>query len=129
MGGQVQMMIATMSLALPHARSGRVRALAVTSAKRVAMAPEIPTVAEAGVPRYEFATWYGLLAPAGTPETIIVRLNEETAKGLAAPDIHAKLAGQGLETMHSSPQAFASYLKEEVEKWAEVINASGIRAE
>jgi tripartite-type tricarboxylate transporter receptor subunit TctC len=128
MGGQVQMMVATISLALPHARSGRVRALAVTSPKRVPVAPELPTVAESGVPGYEFAVWYGLLAPGGTPQAIVTRLNAETAKILQAPDIRQKFAGDGLDTLASSPEAFAAHLKHEVEKWANVVNAAGIHA-
>jgi len=128
MGGQVQMMIATMSLALPNAKAGKVRALAVTSAKRVAPAPELPTVAESGVPGYEFATWYGLLAPAGTPKAIISRLNQETARIVEAHDTKQKLARQGLETLTDSPEEFAAYFGQEVKRWAQVVEAAGIHA-
>jgi tripartite-type tricarboxylate transporter receptor subunit TctC len=129
MGGQVQMMIGTLSLALPHAKTGRVRALAVTGAKRAPAAPDLPTVAEAGVPGYAFETWYGLLAPAGTPEPIVSRLNAATVKIIAAPEFRQRFSGEGLEPLSSSPAEFSAYLKKEVEKWAKVIKAANISAD
>jgi tripartite-type tricarboxylate transporter receptor subunit TctC len=129
MGGQVQMMVGTFSLTLPHARTGRVRALAVTSAKRVPAVPELPTVAEAGVPGYEFETWYGLLAPAGTPDAIVSRLNAETMKIIAAPEFRQRLSGEGLDPLGSSPREFSNYLGREVEKWGRVIRAAKISAD
>jgi tripartite-type tricarboxylate transporter receptor subunit TctC len=128
MGGQVQMMIATMSLALPHAKSGKVRALAVTGEQRVAAAPDIPTVAEAGLPGYSFATWYGLFAPAGTPAVIVQHLNRETANFAADSATRARLAAQGLDMVSDTPDAFAGYLRREVERWARVVKASGVYA-
>ena len=126
--GQVQMMIATMSLALPHGKEGKARALAVTSPKHIDSAPDVPTVAESGVPGYEFFTWYGLLAPAGTPPTIVTRLNEETAKFVAARETREKLAADGLEPLRSSPGEFAAYIRREVATWARVVKASGVYA-
>lgn len=128
-GGQVQMMIATMSLALPYARNGKVRALAVTGATRAPAAPGFPTVAESGVPGYEFTVWYGLLAPAATPKAVIARLNQEAAKILDARDLRERFATQGLDAIPSSPEAFASHLQREVEKWAKVVRAAGIQAD
>jgi tripartite-type tricarboxylate transporter receptor subunit TctC len=128
MSGQVQMMIATMSLALPHAKAGRVRALAVTSPERHPVVPDLPTVAES-VPGYRYIVWYGLLAPAGTPAPIIQRLNAATAKILQARDTQEKLAGEGLETVTDSPEEFAAYLKSEVETWARVVRAADLHAD
>lgn len=128
-GGQVQTMVATMSLALPHAKAGRVRALAVTSPKRAAAAPQLPTVAESGVPGYDYLVWYGLFAPAGVPRPIILRLNEEAAKIVRAPDIRQKLAGDGLETLSTTPEEFGAYLAREIDKWGKVVRAAGIHAD
>lgn len=128
MGGQVQVMIGTFSLALPHAKTGRVRALAVTSEKRAPAAPELPTVAEAGVPGYSFETWYGLLAPAGTPDAIVSKLNALTVKAVASPDSRARLIDAGLEPVSSSSAEFAAHLAGEVEKWRKVVTAAKISA-
>lgn len=128
MGGQMQMMIATASLALPHVKTGRVRALAVTASKRIAAMPELATVAESGLPGYEFAVWYGLLAAAGTARAIVVRLNEEVTKITSAADTQKKFSADGLDTRSSSPEEFAAHLKLEVEKWGKMIKAAGIQA-
>lgn len=125
MAGEVQMMIATVSLALPHAKAGRVRALAVTSAKRIAVAPELPTVAEGAVPGYEFSAWYGLFAPGGTPQHIITRLNNETVKIVRTSEMQKTFSASGLQALSSSPQEFTAHLEREVEKWAKVVNAMG----
>lgn len=127
MGGQMQMMIATLSLAMPHAASGRVRALGVTSATRLETSPELPTVAESGLPGFEFVAWYGALAPQGTPRPVIDRLQQAIAKVMAAPEIERKLE-VGLTPRSSTPEAFASFLKQEVAQWAGVIKASGIKS-
>lgn len=127
--GQVQIMVSTFSLAIPHARSGRVRALAVTSSKRAPAASDIPTVAEGGVPGYEFATWYGLLAPVGTPAPVIAKLNDESGKILAARETREKLTADGLEPLRSTPEEFAALIKRDVARWAKVVKAAGVYAE
>jgi tripartite-type tricarboxylate transporter receptor subunit TctC len=129
MGGQTQMMIATMSLALPHAASGKVRPLAITSAQRHPAAASLPTIAESGVPNYQFEVWYGLFAPAGTPGAIVQRLNDAAGKILQSTEIREKLAGQGLRTTSSSPQDFAAHVKREVETWARVVKATRLQAD
>lgn len=129
MGGQIQMMIATMSLALPHASSGKVRPLAITSAQRHPAAPGLPTVAESGVPNYQFDVWYGLFAPAGTPPPIVQRLNETAAKILQSAEMREKLAGQGLRTTSNSPHEFATHLRREVETWEKVVKATRLHAD
>jgi tripartite-type tricarboxylate transporter receptor subunit TctC len=127
-GGQADCMLATMSLSLPQARAGRIHALAVTSSKRSAAARDIPTVAESGVPGYEYVGWYGLLAPSGTPRAIVRQLAGEVAKIMSNPDVHQKLSGDGLEPSTSSPEEFASYLRREVAKWGKVVRATGVYA-
>jgi len=125
-GGQVQMMVSTFASALPHVRSGRLRALGVTSAKRSRAAPDIPTLIEAGVPGYDYSTWYGVLAPAGTPRAIIDKLNRTLRSTLALEDMKQKFDAQGVEPLASTPAEFSSYLKTETEKWTKVVRAAGI---
>ncbi len=129
LGGQVQMMVSTMASALPHAKAGKLRALGVTSAARSPAAPEVPTMIEAGVPGFEFTTWYAMLAPAGTPRPIIQKLNAELARISKVPDIADKFSTQGLDPLSSTPEAFGEYLKSEVDKWGKVVKATGARAE
>lgn len=127
MGGQVQMMIVTLSLGMSHAASGRVRALGITSAKRLATVPQLPTVAESGLPGFEFTVWYGALAPQGTPRPIINSLNRAITMVMAAPETREKLE-DGLILLSSTPDEFSIYLKQEVTKWGSVVKASGIKA-
>jgi tripartite-type tricarboxylate transporter receptor subunit TctC len=128
-GGRLDLVISTMASALPYVKSGRMRPLAVTTAQRSSFFPELPTMEEAGVERYEFSTWYGLLVPAGTPAAIVDRLNVETRSVLGSPVVHEQFMAQGIEPTVSSPQAFGTYLRSEVEKWARVVKASGASAE
>jgi tripartite-type tricarboxylate transporter receptor subunit TctC len=127
MGGQVQMMIATLSLGMPHALSGRVRALGVTSAKRLGATPQLPTVAESGLPGFEFSAWYGVLAPAGTPAAVMTRLHQAVGKAMAVPETREKFE-DGLIPLSSTSDEFAAYLKQEVIKWGNVVKASGVKA-
>ena len=126
-GGQVQMMLSTFASALPYVQSGRLRGIAVTSAKRSAAAPDVPTVAESGVPGYQYSTWYGLFAPAGTPRPIVDRLYGATVQTLKAADIAQKFAAQGLEPAASeSPQAFEKFVRAEIAKWPKLMRDAGI---
>lgn len=127
MGGQVQMMIATLSLGMPHAISGRVRALGVTSAKRLGATPQLPTVAESGLPGFEFSAWYGVLAPAGTPAAVMTRLHQVVGKAMTAPETREKFE-DGLIPLSSTSDEFTAYLKQEVIKWGNVVKASGVKA-
>ncbi len=114
---------------VPHVKAGRMRALAVTSTKRSSALPELPTIAEAGVPGYDFASWYGVLAPAGTPVGIVNALNDHIVKAMRAPDMAEHFAKEGADVIASSPARFASHIKAELARWARVIKAAGIRAE
>lgn len=113
----------------PLVQSGRLRALAVGSAKRLALMPELPTIAEAGVPGYESSTRFGPLAPAKTPREIIVRLNAELLKILQRPDVKTLFAAEGIEGLGSTPEEFGAYIKSEIERWGRVIKAAGVRPE
>jgi len=127
--GHVQMLFGNMSSALPQAQAGRVRAMAVTSPKRSPAAPDVPTIAESGVPGYDMYEWNALLAPAGTPAAVIQRLQQEAAKALQLPDVAARLATLGAEPVGSTPEAFASFLRTELAKWADIVKTADIKAE
>jgi tripartite-type tricarboxylate transporter receptor subunit TctC len=126
-GGEVQLYFATISTALPHVKAGRIRALAVTSAKRSVVAPEYPTIAEAGVRGYEHASWVGLLAPGRTPAPIISTLHGHATQALARDEVRSALLRDGLEAIGDSPQEFAALIKAEVSKWRKVVKAAGIK--
>ncbi|MFZ9151943.1 MAG: tripartite tricarboxylate transporter substrate binding protein [Burkholderiales bacterium] len=126
--GEVQIMFATMPAAMPHVKSGKVKPVAVTTAKRSQAMPELPTIAESGVKGYEASTWYGLLAPARTPPAIVTRLHAHTVKILAGPT-RQRLEAQGFEPEGGTPAEFAAYIKTEIVKWAKVIKDAGIPAE
>lgn len=125
LGGQIAAMIPSTASVLPLVKAGKLRALAVTSRARTAAAPEVPTMSEAGVPGYEASSWYGLLAPAGTPRAIIARLNAETVQVLRMDDVRERLVGQGLDPVGDTPQEFAAKIREEILKWGRVVQASG----
>jgi tripartite-type tricarboxylate transporter receptor subunit TctC len=129
LGGRVVLMCSTIAPAMPLVKSGKLRALAVTGLKRSAAAPEIPTVAESGLPGYEATAWQGVLAPAGTAREIIVRLNAELVRIINLPEVRKPLAEQGYEPAGNSPEQFADYIKSEIAKWTRVIKAAGIKAE
>lgn len=125
MAGQVQLMFDTMLSALPHARSGALRALAVTSAERSPAASDIPTVSESGLPGYEAIAWNGFLVPKGTPADIVAKLNAETVKALAAEQVKTRLDALGATTKPTTPAEFAAYVGNEVDKWGKVVKTSG----
>jgi tripartite-type tricarboxylate transporter receptor subunit TctC len=125
-GGQVQVMFSAMAPALPQVKSGKLRALAVSGAKRSSAVPDLPTVTEAGLPGYEVTGWYGLMAPAGTPRSTIDRLHNELSAILKLPDVRERLMGIGVEPVGDTPEHMRDYMKAEIAKWAEVVKVSGI---
>jgi tripartite-type tricarboxylate transporter receptor subunit TctC len=129
LGGQVAVMTATMLTGIPHVRTRRLRALGVTSAQRTTVAPDVPTIAESGVPGYEAVQWYGVLAPAHTPKEIVTRLHRELAAILQTPEVKERIAADGGDPGGNSPEEFARYIKVETEKWARVVKAAGIKPE
>jgi tripartite-type tricarboxylate transporter receptor subunit TctC len=129
LGGEVSMMFANVADINSQIRSGKVRALAVTVPRRASMLPDVPTMPEAGLPEFEIQSWFGLLAPAGTPAPIIARLNAETAKVLAREDVKTTLAAQGLEVKPGSPEQFAAYIKSEIARFTKIGKSAGIKAE
>ena len=127
LGGQVPLGVVDVPSAIAHVRAGRMRALAVTSKRRIAAAPEVPTFEEAGLPGYEAIGWFGAVAPAGTPADLIHRLNREMAAALADPEIRERALAAGAEPFTNTPQEFAALIKEETRKWAQVIRTAGIK--
>ena len=132
MGGTMDLMFDNLPSALPHIKAGKLKALAVTSATRSAAVPELPTIAEAGGPAlkgYEASSWFGLLAPAGTPMEVVNRLQQETAKALATPALKERLLAQGAIPGGMSPAEFARFIEAETKKWAQVVKASGAKVD
>jgi len=127
--GRTSMMFDTVAAISPLVKGGGVRALAVTTAQRSAAAPDVPTMAEAGLPGYETSTWGGILAPAGTPKEIVAKLNAEINKALNAPDVKEKLAGAGIEVAGGSPEQFVEFIKAEMTKWGKVASDANIQPE
>lgn len=129
LGGRVSVVASSSSGVVNHVRSGRLRALGVTTAKRTSALPEIPTIAEAGVPGYESTQWHALLAPAGTPDEIIARLHKEFTAVLLSAEVKERVAAEGSEIVAGTPAELAAYLRSETAKWAKVIKSAGIEPE
>ena len=127
--GEVQMSCIQVQVALPQARAGRIRALAITSEQRLPVAPDIPTVAESGVPGFEAVSWQGVVVPAGTPRAIVSRLHSEVAKALQSPEVSQRLNVEGTTPGGITPDAFAAYIKSEIAKWAKVVKIAGAKAD
>lgn len=127
--GQVQVMFGTMLASVPHVRSGKIRAVAVTGPKRSMAVPEVPTFAEAGLPAYDASSWNGILVPAGTPRAIVDRLHADLAKILRAPNVFDRIAADGPVAVGGTPEEFTAYIKAEQAKWAKVVREAGIRIE
>jgi tripartite-type tricarboxylate transporter receptor subunit TctC len=129
LSGEISVMFTTPPTAMAYLKAGRLRALGVTTTSRIEALPDVPTIAEAGVPGYESVQWFGMLVPAGTPRPIIERLHQEITRSLRAPDMKERLTSLGLSPVGSTPEAFGTYMKSETEKWAKVIKTMGIRLE
>ncbi len=129
LGGQVPLGVVDVPSAIAHVRAGKLRALAVTSKRRIAAAPEVPSFEEAGLPGYEAIGWFGAVAPANTPADIISRLNREIVAALSVPEIRERALAAGVEPATNTPQEFAAMIRDETRKWAQVIRAAGIKLE
>jgi tripartite-type tricarboxylate transporter receptor subunit TctC len=127
--GRLQMMVSNIGTLLPHVKSGRIKALAVTSLKRSTLAPDVPTVSESGLSGYTASTWYGVVAPAATPRSIIERLHAEFRKAMDAPDLSASLLAQAVETKNMTIPEFTQFIQEDLAKWEKVVKASGGKRE
>jgi tripartite-type tricarboxylate transporter receptor subunit TctC len=129
MGGHVDLMFDVLPSSLPHVKSGRLKAIGITIAHRSTLLPEVPTIAESGLPGYQAVTWNGLLAPAATPREIGEKLAAELAQVLRTPDMKARFAAIGTETASNTPEQFRAFLREETGKWSKVIKDAGIKLE
>lgn len=127
LSGDIQFMVTNMATALPQVRAGRLNGVAVTSAKRVAAAPDMPTADEAGLAGFEYATWYGMLAPAGTSKAVVAQVHGDLSGLARQKTIQDRFSAQGLEVLVTSPQDFSKYLASEVSRWQQVVNAAGIQ--
>ena len=129
LSGETQILLTNMASVLPHVRSGRIKALGVSSLKRSPLAPDVPTVAEAGVPGFEYTTWYGMFVPAGTPRFIVNRLQADVANIIKSSQLRERFAAQGLDIYGSSPAEFGTYLNTEIAKWDKVVRMAGVRVD
>lgn len=129
MGGQIQLAFPSMTSVLPHVKSGKLKAYAITAAHRSPLAPDLPTMSEAGVPGYEASIWNGLLVPAGTPKPIVTRINQTIVHALKSPEARERYASLGADVLYSSPAEFDAFIRSEMTKWAKVIRESGIRVD
>ncbi|HET9470443.1 MAG TPA: tripartite tricarboxylate transporter substrate-binding protein, partial [Usitatibacter sp.] len=128
-GGQIQLMFDNLASSLGQMRAGKVKALAVTTAKRSSLAPELPTIAESGLPGFDISTWFGVFAPGGTPRDVVRRLHAEFVKALADPAVRDTMRKLGAEPVGNTPEEFAAYIESEARKYAAVIKASGARVD
>lgn len=129
LGGQVQILFADVGLVAPYLKGGKLKGIAVTSKERSSVLPELPTMIEAGVPNYQAGTWYGILAPAGTPPTVVARLNAEIQKIIASPDVKTQFAVQGIEPAGGTAEQFGALIRDDSAKWGRLIKATGIKPE
>jgi tripartite-type tricarboxylate transporter receptor subunit TctC len=129
LGGEASMHFSSVSALHPHIKNGKLKAQGVTAAKRSSLLPEVPTLSEAGLPGFEMLSWFGLLAPAATPQMIVSRLNAETIKALSTPDMKSTVAAQGSEVMAGTPEQFGDYIKSEIARIAKIAKTAGIKAE
>ncbi|HKA40904.1 MAG TPA: tripartite tricarboxylate transporter substrate binding protein [Burkholderiales bacterium] len=128
-GGNVSIIFGNTLVVLPNMRNGRVRGIAITSAKRSSMAPELPTIAESGFPGFESGTWYGMMAPARTPREVITKLSDAATRIVQLPDVREKLIAQGAEPLTGTPARMGDFVRSEIAKWGKVAKAAGLRAQ
>jgi tripartite-type tricarboxylate transporter receptor subunit TctC len=128
-GGQVSVMFTSILSGLPHAKAGKMKALAVTSARRSSIAPDLPTVAETGLPGYDVNPWYGVFAPAGTPRDVVAKIHRDVVRALQLPDVKQRFATLGAEPVGNTTEQFAAFVDAEIAKWAKVVGDSGARAD
>ncbi|MCC7487244.1 MAG: tripartite tricarboxylate transporter substrate binding protein [Burkholderiales bacterium] len=126
-GGEVAATFATVLSSLPHVKSGKARAIGVTTAKRVEILPEVPTIAESGLPGFQTSQWFGILGPAGLPRPIVDRLYQAISRAASSPDLKDRLAAQGVDVVNGRPEAFGALIRHELQQWADVIKAAGIK--
>jgi tripartite-type tricarboxylate transporter receptor subunit TctC len=129
LSGQIHFVVIGVPAAAPHIKAGKLRALALVAPQRSAALPDIPTVAEAGLRDFEVTTWYGILAPAGTPRPIVARLNAEIVRVMHAPEVKERLASMATDPVTSTPEEFADYIKKEIAKWGDVVRKAGLKAD
>jgi tripartite-type tricarboxylate transporter receptor subunit TctC len=129
MGGQIPIMFGNLPVAVPHVKSGRLRALANTTAKRSPLAPQVPTVSESGVGDFEIATWYGMLAPAGVSPELVTRLQRDASRVLSHPETRERLTNMGVDVIASSPEEFGTYLRSEIARYTKIVKSAGLKPE
>ena len=129
LSGEAQVLLTNTASVLPHLKGGKVRALGVTSLKRIALAPDIPTLAESGLPKFEYLTWYGMVVPAGTPKTVVDVLYRDTEKALRQPAFLDRFTQQGLDVLVTAPAAFGRFLESELQRWDTVVKKAGIKVD
>src|SRR5262245_4324181 len=129
LGGNIHFVVIGIPAAAPHIKAGKLRALAVLAPKRSEALPDVPTAAESGLPQFEVTTWYGVLAPAGTPRPIVERLNRELVKVMHSPELKAPLAASGTDPLTSTPEEFSAYIRQEIAKWGDVVRKANLKAD
>jgi tripartite-type tricarboxylate transporter receptor subunit TctC len=129
LAGDTQFMFDNLANAMPHVKAGKLKALAVTTAERSKLAPDLPTMAEAGLPGFDISTWFGLFAPAGTPKDVIAKWNAEVVKILNSPDMRERLTAQGAESAPTTPEQFAALIQSEIPKYARIVKISGAKVD
>jgi tripartite-type tricarboxylate transporter receptor subunit TctC len=127
--GHIEIYFGAMVSTLPHAKGGRLRALAVTSAKRVAAAPDMPTLDEQGLKGFETGSWFGMAVPAATPRDIVAKLHAEATRSIAAPDLRKRMSAEGAEFIGDTPEEFTAFFKSEMAKWGKAVKASGAKVD